>query len=419
MKNDKKLFELIKKELMNVRPKKNVVSLHEPTFGAEEIFGFTKQMITTKVTMGEKVKKFEREFCKKFNFKNAVTSNSGSSANLLMVASLCSKYNNSYLEKGDEVIVPAMTWSTTVFPLLQYGLVPVLVDSDIETLNIDPDSIERSISPKTKAIMIVHIYGNPCEMDKILKICKKYNLILLEDACESMGAYYKDKPVGGFGLLSSFSFYFSHHITCMEGGITLTKNFDLSEKMRIIRSHGWIRNLEKPNKVKQKFNMIDEKFLFVDEGYNLRLTEPQAVMASIQLKKLDRYVKKRQKNAKYLLDLLREFSDVFIFQKEKKSTRHSWFGFSITLKEKLNFSRDQICNFLKSKGIETRVIVAGNLDLQPALKNFKYVKREELINSSYIMFNSFSIGIHQGLDFQKLKYIRDCIYLFLKKSKVR
>ena len=167
MKNDKKLFELIKKELMNVRPKKDVVSLHEPTFGAEEIFGFTKQMITTKVTMGVKVKKFEREFCKKFNFKNAVTSNSGSSANLLMVASLCSKYNNSYLKKGDEVIVPAMTWSTTVFPLLQYGLVPVLVDSDIETLNIDPESIERSISPKTKAIMIVHIYGNPCEMDKI------------------------------------------------------------------------------------------------------------------------------------------------------------------------------------------------------------------------------------------------------------
>ena len=416
MDNYKKLFSLIKEECENIKPKKKI-ALHEPTFGPDEIFGFTKQMITTKVTMGQKVRKFENEFCRKFGFKNGVTSNSGSSANLLMIAALCSKWRKRYLKPGDEVIVPALTWSTSIFPLTQYGLVPVLVDSDIETLNMNIESIENSITSKTKAILVVHIYGNPCNMDAIEKICKKNNLILIEDACESMGAYYKNKPVGSFGLLSSFSFYFSHHITCMEGGITLTKSFDLAESMRIIRSHGWIRNLEKPQLIKNKYKKIDEKFLFVDEGYNLRLTEPQAVMGSIQLKKLDKFLNIRKRNAEYLLNLLNEFSDTFIFQQSRPSDKHSWFGFAFTLRKNQNFSREQICKFLNKKGIETRVIVAGNLAIQPALKNFKFKKISSLKNSSYIMNNSFSIGMHQGLNKKSMHYIKDCIYKFLKSIK--
>ena len=416
MSNYKKLFNLIKQECANFKPKKKI-ALHEPTFGPDEIFAFTKQMITTKVTMGEKVRKFENDFCKKFDFKNGVTSNSGSSANLLMIAALCSKLKKRHLKPGDEVIVPALTWSTSIFPLTQYGLVPVLVDSDVETLNVNIKSIENSITAKTKAILAVHIYGNPCDMDAIEKICKKNNLILIEDACESMGAYYKDKPVGSFGLLSSFSFYFSHHITCMEGGITLSKSFDLAESMRIIRSHGWIRNLEKPQLIKKKYKQIDEKFLFVDEGYNLRLTEPQGVMGSIQLKKLDKFINIRKRNAEYLLSLLNEFSDTFIFQQCRPTDKHSWFGFAFTLRKKQNFSREQICEFLNKKGIETRVIVAGNLALQPALKNFKFKKISSLKNSSYIMNNSFSIGMHQGLNKKSMHYIRDCINNFLNSVK--
>ena len=164
-----------------------IVKPHEPTFGPEEIFAFTEQMISTNVTMGRKVKDFERKFSSKFSFKYGVTSNSGSSANLLMIAAL-SSCKKKYLEKDDEVIVPALTWSTSVFPLSQYNLVPVFVDSDLMTLNIDTNKIEEAITPKTRAIMVVHIYGNPCKMDEIVKIAKKHNLILIEDSCESMGS---------------------------------------------------------------------------------------------------------------------------------------------------------------------------------------------------------------------------------------
>ena len=256
--------------------------------------------------MGRKVKDFERKFSSKFSFKYGVTSNSGSSANLLMIAAL-SSCKKKYIKKDDEVIVPALTWSTSVFPLSQYNLVPVFVDSDLMTLNIDTNKIEEAITPKTRAIMVVHIYGNPCKMDEIVKIAKKHNLILIEDSCESMGSFYKGKAVGSFGIASSFSFYFSHHITCMEGGITVTKDFELSETMKIIRSHGWIRNVEKPEVFHKKFKDIDKKFLFVDEGYNLRITEPQAVMASKQLEKLNSFVNIRKKNAKLLKSLLKDF----------------------------------------------------------------------------------------------------------------
>ena len=184
--------------------------------------------------------------------KNSVTSNSGSSANLLMIAALRSKYTKNNLKEGDEVIIPALTWSTSLFPLLQYGLKPVFVDCDLDTLNIDASKIEDAIGTRTKAIFVTHVYGNPRNMDDIVNLCKLKNILLIEDSCESMGAYYNNNSVGSFGLASSFSFYFSHHITCMEGGITVSKKKSLSETMKIIRSHGWIRNCEKkPNGLTQ------------------------------------------------------------------------------------------------------------------------------------------------------------------------
>lgn len=410
-----KLKESIENRWHDLHKKKTnhkIVKLHEPTFGPEEIFAFTEQMISTNVTMGRKVKDFERKFSSKFSFKYGVTSNSGSSANLLMIAAL-SSCKKKYLEKDDEVIVPALTWSTSVFPLSQYNLVPVFVDSDLMTLNIDTNKIEEAITPKTRAIMVVHIYGNPCKMDEIVKIAKKHNLILIEDSCESMGSFYKGKAVGSFGIASSFSFYFSHHITCMEGGITVTKDFELSETMKIIRSHGWIRNVEKPKVFHKKFKDIDKKFLFVDEGYNLRITEPQAVMASKQLEKLNSFVNIRKKNAKLLKSLLNDFKSYFFFQQTTEDSEHSWFGFPITLKENVGFSRNQICDFLNKRNIETRVLVAGNLARQPALKYIKH-RSKSLDVCNYIMKNSFSIGIHQGVNKESINYIYNCFKDFLK-----
>ena len=199
----------------------------------------------------------------------------------------------------------------------------------------------------------------------------------------------------------------------MEGGITVTKDFELSETMKIIRSHGWIRNVEKPEVFHKKFKDIDKKFLFVDEGYNLRITEPQAVMASKQLEKLNSFVNIRKKNAKLLKSLLNDFKSYFFFQQTTEDSEHSWFGFPITLKENVGFSRNQICDFLNKRNIETRVLVAGNLARQPALKYIKH-RSKSLDVCNYIMKNSFSIGIHQGVNKESINYIYNCFKDFLK-----
>tara|TARA_B100000282_G_scaffold287208_1_gene254512 strand:- start:268 stop:1530 length:1263 start_codon:yes stop_codon:yes gene_type:complete len=412
------LYKSIKNEWQKFHSKKTnkKIKLHEPTFGVEEIFNFTKQLITTNVTMGKQVESFEKNICDKFGFRYAVSSNSGSSANLLMISALMSNLYSKRLKKNDEIIVPALAWSTSIFPLTQYGLKPVFVDCDLKTMNIDINQVKKAISKKTKGILIIPIYGNPCEMNEITKICKKKGLVLLEDTCESMGAKYNNKFVGGFGLASSFSFYFSHHITCLEGGITVTNDYELAEIMKIIRSHGWIRNVKEKEKWIKNYPKIDPNFLFVNEGYNLRLTEPQARMGMTQIKKLDGFIKKRRKNADYLMSLIKEFSDFFIYQYETKRSFHTWFGFTIIIKDLKIIDRGRLCNFLNKNGIETRVIVSGNFTSQPVVKTFKHRTVGNLENASKIMNNGFSIGIHQNLGNNEIKYIYNIFKKFLKRE---
>ena len=412
------LYKSIKSEWQKFHSKKNnrKIKLHEPTFGVEEIFGFTKQLITTNVTMGKQVESFEKNICDKFGFRYAVSSNSGSSANLLMISALMSNLYSKRLKKNDEIIVPALAWSTSIFPLTQYGLKPVFVDCDLKTMNIDIDQVKKAISKKTKGILTIPIYGNPCEMDEITKICKKKGLILLEDTCESMGAKYDNKFLGSFGLASSFSFYFSHHITCLEGGITVTNDYELAEIMKIIRSHGWIRNVKEKEKWIKNYPKIDPNFLFVNEGYNLRLTEPQARMGTIQIKKLDYFIEKRRNNADNLMNLMKEFNDLFIYQHEKKKSFHTWFGFTIIIKDIKVVDRGKLCKFLNKNGIETRVIVSGNFASQPVVKTFKHRIVGYLENASKIMTNGFSIGIHQNLVNNQIKYVYDVFKKYLKKE---
>ncbi|MDC2965777.1 DegT/DnrJ/EryC1/StrS family aminotransferase [Alphaproteobacteria bacterium] len=412
------LYKSIKNEWQKFHSKKTnkKIKLHEPTFGVEEIFNFTKQLITTNVTMGKQVESFEKNICDKFGFRYAVSSNSGSSANLLMISALMSNLYSKRLKKNDEIIVPALAWSTSIFPLTQYGLKPVFVDCDLKTMNIDINQVKKAISKKTKGILIIPIYGNPCEMNEITKICKKKGLVLLEDTCESMGAKYNNKFLGGFGLASSFSFYFSHHITCLEGGITVTNDYELAEIMKIIRSHGWIRNIKEKEKWIKNYPKIDPNFLFVNEGYNLRLTEPQARMGMTQIKKLDGFIKKRRNNADYLMSLMKEFSDFFIYQYETKRSFHTWFGFTIIIKDLKIIDRGRLCNFLNKNGIETRVIVSGNFTSQPVVKTFKHRTVGNLENASKIMNNGFSIGIHQNLGNNEIKYIYNIFKKFLKRE---
>lgn len=394
-------------------PKKPIVRLHEPTFGAEEINAALECMLTTYVTMGPKVKGFEREFADKHGWRHGVMVNSGSSANLLAVAAIANTLTKDGLKPGDEVIVPALSWSTTVWPLIQLGLVPVIADLDPRTLNIDPNEIERAIGPKTRGVMIVPVYGNPCAMDAIVDICRRRNLVLIEDCCEALGATYDGKPVGKFGRVATFSFYYSHHITTLEGGICVTDDDELAETMRILRAHGWVREVEDKQRWLKQHPDIDPKFLFVNVGYNLRATEPQGAMGTVQLKKLDRFVEMRRASAATYRNALQRFDNLFAFQEETPKGRHSWFGFSLILREGSKFGARELMAALGRANIETRPIIAGNIARQPALQHYAHRTVGDLKHATAVMQRGFSFGNHQAIDDAARAYVAEHIAKFV------
>lgn len=405
MNKNEKLFEDLRKSVTECwnanqtefQSEPKSIKLHEPTFGPEEIIAHLECMLSTRITMGPKVRAFEKEISNKFGTSNSVLVNSGSSANLLALAALVNPDCEDGLKEGDEVIVPALSWSTTVWPIVQMGLTPVIVDIDSETLNIDPNKIEEAITPKTRAIMIVPVYGNPCDMDAITEISERNNLILIEDCCESMGAKFNGQSVGTFGRVGTYSFYYSHHITTMEGGVCMTADDDLSELMRVLRSHGWARETERPTKIDEEYSHIDPRFLFVNLGYNLRLTDPQAAMGSVQLPKLDHFIDQRRKTAAEYKQGLSKFSEYFDFQTETPGGFHTWFGFPIVVKKTAPFSVKSLIAALKQHSIETRPIIVGNIAKQPAMKKFHHRVCGDLANSSAVMERGFSFGNHQSI----------------------
>lgn len=391
-----------------------VVRLHEPTFGAQEIIAAVDVLLSTKVTMGPKVKLFEKLFSEMHEFSYGVTNNSGSSANLLAVAALSNSQTSGRLLPGDEVIVPALSWSTTVWPLVQHNLVPVIVDIDPVTFNIDPKEIEKAIGPKTRAIMPVHVYGNPCDMNAILSICKKYNLTLIEDCCEALGASYEGAAVGKFGKAGTFSFYFSHHMTTLEGGITVTNDLEIAEMMRVLRAHGWIRELDDKKKYINQFPEIDPRFLFINQGYNLRITEVQAAFGLVQLPKLNDFVNIRRNNTAGWHESFGKWNKFFDFQKETPRAKSSCFGFPLVVKDPSLFSVSEITQFLNNQGIETRPIICGNIAAQPALMQMDHRVYGDMRHSNKIMKHGFSIGNHQAINASARSYVEEMIGQFLQ-----
>jgi CDP-4-dehydro-6-deoxyglucose reductase, E1 len=390
------------------------INLHEPTFGPDEVMAMVEVMLSTRVTMGPKVLGFEKEIAEYFQVSEAITNNSGSSANLLAIAALVNPLTKNGLKAGDEVIVPALSWSTTVWPLIQHNLIPVFVDIDPDTLNIDPQAIKEAISEKTKAVMIVSVYGNPCDMDSIMEICSDFNLQLIEDNCESLGAYYDGRLLGSFGRIGTYSTYFSHHITTLEGGICTTNDSELAELIRIIRAHGWVRETKNPQKYYEHFPEIDKKFLFVNLGYNLRLTEVGGAMGSVQLPRLKGFVESRRKCARILLEGLSKHNSVLSFQKETPKGEHSWFGFPIIVKSNSPFSAKQLREYLESSGIETRPIIAGNIASQPAVKIYPHRVSGDLKNSSNIMLNGLAVASHQSLSEEACSHIVETFDLYIE-----
>jgi len=399
-------------------PAKPVVRLHESTYGIDEVMAATGQLLSTWVTMGKKVKEFEAKFAGVFGSKYGMFCNSGSSSNLLMIAGLMSsqyepKHGGPRLQPGDEVLVPALSWATTVWPLFQHGLVPVFVDCDLNSLNMDTAKLEAAIGPKTRAMMIIHTYGNPMDMDVVTDMCKYHNLLLIEDNCESMGASFKGKQAGTFGVAGSMSTYFSHHITTMEGGLIVTDDYELMEAMRLQRAHGWSREADRHAEYMAKYPNIDPRFIFVDTGYNLRPTEVQAAMGLLQIDKLGQINAARREAAAYLNSRFAEWNDLFTTVTETPGGESVWFGYCVQIKDGAGFDVRDIRSFLESKGIETRPVIAGNMTRHPVLNGRSYRMGDDMPNANKVMDCGFAIPCHHAVKGAAATYMANCIAEFV------
>lgn len=362
------------------------------SWNQNELDAMQRVISTGSYSMGKEVRLFEEQFADYFGKKYAIMANSGSSANLLMIAALFFKKQNP-LKAGDEVIVPAISWSTTYTPLQQYGLKLKFVDIDLDTLNFDLAALESAISDKTKVILAVNLLGNPNDFNRIKEIINNREIILLEDNCESMGAEFEGENAGSFGLMGTFSTFFSHHISTMEGGLVITDNEELYHIILSLRAHGWTRNLPDNNFVsgEKSKNPFDESFKFVLPGYNLRPLEFSGAIGQEQLVKLDSFVQERRKNAKIFNKFISKIHGIRI---QKEIGKSSYFGFSIILDENIGISRDTVVSKLISKGIECRPIVTGNFTKNPTIKYFNYTIHNNLINADNADKNGFFIGNH-------------------------
>lgn len=364
-------------------------SLASDTWDEKELAAIMSVISDGRYTMGPRVKQFEEEFAARFGSKHAVMTNSGSSANLLMVAALC--LHPAYaLKPGDEVIVPAVSWSTTFFPVTQYGLKLVFVDIDQATLNLDATKIRAAITDKTRAIFAVNLLGNSCDWDALREIAKDNNLAIIEDNCESLGATYQGSMLGTMGVMGSFSFFFSHHMQTMEGGMILTDNSELDQYLRSLRAHGWIRDLPDENCIYNKSgDPFEDSFRFVLPGYCVRPLEMSGAVGSVQLSKMDGMIQKRRDNS---FVFKKAFEDIFTVQIQKEVGNSSWFGFSLVLKGQLQGRRKEVIDKLRAAGVETRPIVAGNFTKNPVIQHIDHRVVGSLAAAEYIDHNGFFIG---------------------------
>jgi len=366
--------------------------LASSTWDEKEIEAINGVIAKDMYTMGEGVKQFEDDFAKFVNSKYAVMVNSGSSANLIAVAAMFYT-KNPKLKRGDEVIVPAVSWSTTYYPLYQYGLKLKFVDVDLHTLNFDLDQLKLAVTDNTKMILAVNLLGNSNNFDAIKDIIGSRDIILMEDNCESMGAEFKGKQTGTFGLVGTFSTFFSHHMATMEGGLIVTDDEEMYHVMVCLRAHGWTRHLPKENKISNKSdNWFEESFRFLLPGYNVRPVEMSGVIGVEQLKKLPSFLDQRRKNAELFVSLFKDNKDFYI---QKDIDNSSWFGFSFIIKPESTLNRLDIVKALEENHIDCRPIVTGDFTKNEVLKYFDCEIFGEMKNAQYLDKKGFFVGNHQ------------------------
>lgn len=345
-------------------------------------------------SMGPEVRAFERKFAEDFGARFAVMVNSGSSANLLMTAALTYTRNPALkVQRGDEIIVPAVSWPTTYYPLGQYGLRMKFVDIDRETLNYDLDALRTAVTEKTRAIMVVNLLGNPNDFKAIFDLIEDRDIVVIEDNCESMGARFDGKFTGTHGVMGSFSSFFSHHISTMEGGLVVTDDEELYHIMLCLRAHGWTRNLPDNNLVTgtKSDDPFEESFRFVLPGYNLRPLEMSGAIGREQIKKLPSLIAARRANAALLQQQLSGHPRIMI---QREIGESSWFGFSLVIKENSGLDRSTLVKQLSDAGFECRPIVAGNFAKNEVMKYFDCEIHGTLINAEYIDQNGLFVGNH-------------------------
>lgn len=340
-------------------------------------------------TMGPLVAQFERDFAAQVGAEHAIMVNSGSSANLLVVAAAVLDPEID-LNPGDDVLVPALSWATTYYPLQQYGLRLNFVDIDIDTLNIDLDLAEAAIGPRTKAIFAVNILGNPNDFSKLKAMADRHGLLLIEDNCESLGAEFEGKQAGTFGAMGTFSTFFSHHISTMEGGMIVTDDERLRQTLVSLRAHGWIRELPDKNFVHDKTgDPFEDSFCFALPGYNVRPVEMSGAIGIEQVKKIPAIIEERRRNGAYWVEAMSSLDDVRL---QKEVGKSSWFGFSMVLEGALKGRRREVGAALTAAGIESRPVVAGNFTRNPAMKYLDSDVPESLPAADAIHFDGLFVG---------------------------
>ncbi len=382
----KKLLNLFNNT--NIKIKKFSYPLHEDSLTKEDLLEGVKVLISRQLTMSKKTNKFENYFKNKLGLNYCVMVNSGSSANLLALFALINPVKKNRLRAGDECLIPAVCWATSLWPVIQAGLTPKLIDVDLNTFSINLDLIKKNVTKKTKAIMMINVLGNCSEIDKIQKFAKDKNIYLIEDNCESLGSKYKNKYLGSYGDFSSFSFYYSHQITSGEGGMIACKKKEDYNLLKILRAHGWDRDLVKSN---------NKKFNFINSGFNVRPLEVSAAIGLNQFKRLTKMISIRSYNRNKIIKTLKNshnWNEQFTFFKHKKDLKPSWFGFPLLINPKFEKKKEKFLKFLAKNNLESRPIISGNFVNQPAIKlyNIKYNKKE-LKNSNEIDKRGFFIGL--------------------------
>lgn len=381
------------------------------------------------LTEGRFTDDFEKNFSEFLGIKHVAPVNSGSSANLLAFSALTSnKYKEKKINKGDEVITVASGFPTTVNPIIQNGCVPVFVDCELETYNINTDSMKEALSEKTKAVMIAHTLGNPFNLDEVTKFCEDNDLWLIEDSCDALGAEYNSKYVGTFGKFGTFSFYPAHHITMGEGGAVITQkqsDFKVLESFRDWGRDCWCAP-GKNDTCGRRYDWqlgnlpyaYDHKYIYSNIGYNLKITDLQSSIGVSQIDKVDEFINKRRIHWKYLYEGLSDLEEFLILPKAEQHSEPSWFGFALTIRENIKFSRTHLINYLDKNLINSRFIFGGNLLWQPAYENIEHRVVGRLTNSNQVALNSFWLGVFPGLNVQMLDYVIEKIHNFFENEKI-